>query len=192
MARKGFYFDMALCMGCRTCQVACKDRNGLETGTIYRRVETYEVGAYPTATAYQLSRTCNHCENPECVRVCPVGAMHVDEEDGTVQHDDETCIGCESCVKACPYGVPQYRPDFEISGKCDACLPLRQAGEENACVAACPLRAIEFGDIEELRARHPEAVDAIAVLPDPSQTAPSVAIGAKPAALEAGFTQIVI
>ena len=183
MARKGFYFDMALCMGCRTCQVACKDRNGLETGTIYRRVETYEVGAYPTATAYQLSRTCNHCENPECVRVCPVGAMHVDEEDGTVQHDDETCIGCESCVKACPYGVPQYRPDFKISGKCDACLPLRQAGEENACVAACPLRAIEFGDIEELRARHPEAVDAIAVLPEP-KTEPSIAIEAKPAALE--------
>ena len=91
-----------------------------------------------------------------------------------------------------PLRGAQYRPDFEISGKCDACLPLRQAGEENACVAACPLRAIEFGDIEELRARHPEAVDAIAVLPDPSQTAPSVAIGAKPAALEAGFTQIVI
>ena len=192
MARKGFYFDMALCMGCRTCQVACKDRNGLETGTIYRRVETYEVGAYPTATAYQLSRTCNHCENPECVRVCPVGAMHVDEEDGTVQHDDETCIGCESCVKACPYGVPQYRPDFEISGKCDACLPLRQAGEENACVAACPLRAIEFGDADELRAKHGDAVSELPVLPSAGLTEPNLLVDAPAGALREDFREVAL
>lgn len=179
-------------MGCRTCQIACKDKNGLEIGTIYRRVETYEVGEYPTPMTYQLSRTCNHCEDPECVRVCPVGAMYVDEDDGTVQHDDDKCIGCQSCVKSCPYGVPQYRAELNIAGKCDACLPLRKAGEVNACVAACPLRALEFGDIDELRAAHPDAVDAIAVLPDPSQTTPSLAINAKQAALEQGYTKFII
>lgn len=192
MARKGFYFNMALCMGCRTCQVACKDKNDLEIGTVYRRVETYEVGVYPAATSYQLTRTCNHCEEPECVRVCPVGAMHVDEADGTIQHDDETCIGCKNCVNACPYGVPQYRPDLKISGKCDACFALRGAGEENACVAACPMRALDFGDIEELRAKYPDAVDAIAALPDPSKTRPSVLIEAKPSSLETEFTEILI
>lgn len=192
MSPKGFYFNQDSCVGCRTCQVACKDKNDLELGTIYRRVESYEVGQFPQAKAYQLTKTCNHCANPECVRVCPAGAMYVDEEDGTVQHDDEVCIGCETCVNACPYGVPQYRPELKITGKCDACITLRAAGEETACVSSCPMRSLEFGDIEELRAKYPDAVDVIAVLPDPSQTAPSLAIVPKPAALENDYVAITI
>lgn len=192
MAMKGFYFNQAKCMGCRTCQIACKDKNDLEIGTIYRRVESYEVGEFPTAATYHVTRTCNHCSSPECVRVCPVGAMYVDTDDGTVQHDDEKCIGCESCVKSCPYGVPQYRPDLKISGKCDACIGLRANGESPACVASCPLRAIEFGDIDELRTKHQDATDAIAVLPDPAQTTPSLAISAKPNALETAYIQVFV
>ena len=192
MARKGFFFNQAKCIGCRTCQVACKDKTDLEIGVVYRRFDLFEVGEFPVAAAYGLSRTCNHCENPACVAKCPVGAMRIDEEDGTVQHDDGTCIGCQSCVKACPYGVPQYRAELKITGKCDGCIGLRSSGEPNACVASCPMRALEFGDIDELRAKHPDAVDVVAALPDPSQTTPSVAIDAKPSALEAGFVQVLV
>lgn len=191
-ARKGFYFNQRNCAGCKTCQVACKDKNDLEPGTLFRHVTDYEVGIYPHARAYHYAATCNHCEHPACVAVCPNAAMRVDKEDGTVQHDDERCIGCEYCVKACPYGVPQYMPALQKTHKCDACIQLRAVGDPPACVASCPMRALEFGPVDELRALHPDAVNRIAVLPDASQTNPSVAIDAKPAALETGAVQVML
>lgn len=191
MAHKGFYFNQDACVGCRTCQVACKDKNDLPIGIIYRKVDSFETGEFPTAMLYHLTHSCNHCENPACVANCPTGAMYIDEEDGTTQHDDEVCIGCETCVKSCPYEVPQYLPELKITGKCDACLELRKKGEENMCVAACPMRALEFGDIDELRAKHPDAVDSIAVLPAPD-TSPSVAIDAKPAAMQEDWFSVLV
>ena len=183
MGRKGFYYNQSACIGCRTCQVACKDKNDLDVGTLFRTVTSYETGSFPDAHVYHYAATCNHCENPACVAVCPNAATYIDENDGTVQHDDEKCIGCQYCVKACPYGVPQYIEEIQKTHKCDACIGLRSTGENPACVAACPMRAIDFGDIEELRQAHPDAVDAIAILPDASQTNPSVAIDAKETAL---------
>lgn len=188
----GFYVDLSSCIGCRTCQVACKDRRDIQVaGPRLRRVDSFECGTYPDVAMFHLNTSCNHCESPACVANCPTGAMHIDEEDGTVQHDDEVCIGCEACVKACPYEVPQYRSELKITGKCDGCLGIRSKGEQNACVASCPMRAIEFGDIDELRAAHPDAVDKIAVLPEPTTT-PSVAIDAKPAALEEDWVSVII
>ena len=72
-----------MCTGCRTCQVACKDKNRLDVGTLFREVKSYEVGSYPDVTFYHMTMSCNHCENPACVSACPVGAMYV-AEDGTV------------------------------------------------------------------------------------------------------------
>ena len=183
MTRKGFYFDSTRCVGCKTCQVACKLKNALPLGITYRSVANYEVGEYPSSKYYHVSRTCNHCLDAACVANCPTGAMYRDEEDGTVQHDDEKCIGCQYCVKACPYGVPQHIESIQKTHKCDGCIELRANGEQPACVAACPMRALEFGPIDELRAAHPDAVNAVAILPEP-KTEPSVAIVAKPAALE--------
>lgn len=184
MTRQGFYYSNRKCVGCRTCQVACKDKNDLKVGELFRRVVSYQVGTYPDAMLYHYASTCNHCEMPACVSVCPNQAMYVNEEDGTVQHDDSKCIGCQYCANACPYGVPQYMEDIQLTHKCDACIDLRQNGEQPACVAACPMRALEFGPIDELRASHPDSVNWITVLPDSSQTNPSVAIDAKKAALE--------
>ncbi|WP_418914791.1 4Fe-4S dicluster domain-containing protein [Adlercreutzia sp.] len=183
MGRKGFYYDQTVCIGCRTCQVACKNKNQLEVGTLFRQVHTFETGSFPNARVYHYAATCNHCENPACVAVCPNAAMFIDETDGTVQHDDTKCIGCEYCVKACPYGVPQYIESKSKTHKCDACYQLRAIGEQPACVAGCPMRALEFGEIDELRAKHPDAVNQIAALPDASETNPSVAISAKEYAL---------
>lgn len=192
MARKGFYFDMTKCIGCRTCQIACKDVNGLEVGTLFRHVASYEVGTYPNARMYHYASSCNHCENPACVEVCPVGAMYVDEEDGTIQHDDSICIGCKTCVAACPYTVPQFVEELGIVQKCSLCKSLRDNGEEPACVSSCLTRALEWGDIDELRERHPDAVSDIAVLPPSETTLPSVLVMPKEAAFEADYRPFAI
>ena len=102
VVRKGFYFNQRNCIGCKTCQIACKDKNDLDIGVVFRHVNDYEVGTYPDATGYHYAATCNHCIDPACVAVCPNAATYIDKKDGTVQHDDEKCIGCEYCVKACP------------------------------------------------------------------------------------------
>ena len=111
----GFYFDMTRCIGCRACQVACKDKNRLDVGTIYRTADSYEVGTFPKVKMYSFSTSCNHCQNPACVSACPVGAMYK-AEDGTVLHDDKLCIGCQACVSACPYDVPQYIEEKKVVG----------------------------------------------------------------------------
>ena len=178
MARKAFYFDMTACIGCRTCQIACKDKNGLEVGTTFRHVDSYESGDYPLPTLYHYSSSCNHCANPACVAACPTGAMYIDA-DGTVQHDDALCIGCQTCGAACPYSVPQYVADLEVVHKCDMCRELTDNGEQPACVAACQTRCLQWGDYDELLAAHPDAVADIAILPDSSTTDPSVLITPK-------------
>ncbi|RNL45060.1 4Fe-4S dicluster domain-containing protein [Paraeggerthella hongkongensis] len=190
MTKQGFYFDLTSCSGCRTCQVACKDKNALGVGTLFRHVHTFETGAYPEARLYSFAATCNHCMNPACVEACPNSAMYIDEEDGTVQHDDSKCIGCQYCVKACPYGVPQYIEESKLTHKCDGCIQLRKNGEVPACVAACPMRAIEFGSYDELLAAHPEAVSDVAVLPNSAETSPCTLINPKPAALEQDYRPV--
>ena len=179
-------------MGCRTCQVACCDKNDLDPIVVFRNVKSFEVGEFPKARSYHYSATCNHCENPACVPGCPTEAMYINEEDGTIQHDDEKCIGCQYCVKTCPYGVPQYVESLEISQKCDACIELRAGGEPPACVASCSMRALEFGSIDELRAKYPEAVQEIALLPSADMTSPSLAIAPKPIALEDNYQQKIL
>lgn len=168
----GFYLDMTSCTGCRTCQIACKDKNDLAIGTLFRRVETYESGIFPKPGLYHVSRTCNHCTNPACVENCPTGAMYIDEETKTVQHKDEECIGCQSCVKACPYGIPQFLEEDKIVHKCDMCMNLISQGENPACVDACMMRALEWGDFDEIETKHNDAVRDMAILPPSSKTDP--------------------
>ena len=125
------------------------------------------------------------------MEVCPAGATYINEEDGTVQHDDEACIGCGYCVKACPYGHPVLIEELNVVHRCDGCIDLRAAGEKPACVAACPMRALDFGPIEELRAAHPDGVNVISVLPEPT-TDPSVVIDARQSALSGEPKQLVL
>lgn len=183
MSKKGFFIDQSKCWGCRTCQVACKDKNDLPIGALFRNVSSYEIGQYPEAKFFHYPRTCNHCINPACVANCPTGAMHIDDEDGTVQHSDEACIGCGTCAKSCPYEVPVIVEEEGIARKCDGCKQLRENGEEPACVASCIMRAIEFGDFDELQAKHPDTVRDLSILPDSSETEPCTLIAANPTAV---------
>ena len=186
----GFYFDMTRCVGCRACQVACKDKNRLEVGIVLRNAKTYEVGEFPDVKTYSYSASCNHCEDPACVKVCPTGAMYK-AEDGTVICDTALCNGCKMCAMACPYKVPQYDEAAAVVRKCDACAYLRAKGQNPACVDACPSRALDFGDLDELRAKYGEGLtNKIAILPEAKITGPNVLIKAKEIAFNDNFVEL--
>ncbi|NTU88867.1 MAG: 4Fe-4S dicluster domain-containing protein, partial [Actinobacteria bacterium] len=119
-------------------------------------------------------------------------AMYKDA-DGTVQHDDATCIGCQTCVKVCPYGAPQYMEDDGIVQKCDTCSALRAGGMSTVCVSACPMRAIDFGEMDKLRAKYGEGLVSELPCTEPSSTtSPNLLIKANTAALRDDFTEIVL
>lgn len=153
-----FYFEQEHCTGCMACQMACKDKNNLEVGQLFRKVSEVAGGSYqekdgaviPHVYAFWLSISCNHCSNPVCVASCPVGAMQKRAEDGIVYIDQERCIGCLRCSQSCPYDAPQYNPKVKKVGKCDFCQDLLAEGKPPVCVAACPLRALDYGPLDRL------------------------------------------
>ena len=97
----GFYLDQSRCTGCRACQVVCKDKNRLEVGTLYREAHSYTVGEFPKVQGFSYTFSCNHCEDPVCLKNCPTGAIYK-AADGTVIQDQSKCIGCRMCVMSCP------------------------------------------------------------------------------------------
>lgn len=189
----GFYIDLTRCSGCRVCQVACKDRLGIErAGAVPRRVTSYEAGVYPNARLYNVSVGCNHCENPQCVANCPTGAMFKSKE-GVVLHDDGVCIGCETCISSCPYDAPQYMEESDLIIKCDTCKALRDAGELPVCVASCNMRALDFGDMGKLKEKYgSDLVSEIPCLPSVDATTPNLLIKPRDAALQADFFQVIM
>ncbi len=180
----GFYFDNSRCTGCRTCEMACKDYKDLDADTAFRHVYDYEGGTWTeignglyeqNCFSYHLSISCQHCDDPACTSVCPTGAMHKDADTGLVSVDTERCIGCGYCHMACPYNAPKVDRDKGHSVKCDGCQDRVAAGLRPICVESCPLRALDFGDIEELRATY-EGTDAIAPMPEAHYTNPNIVI----------------
>jgi anaerobic dimethyl sulfoxide reductase subunit B (iron-sulfur subunit) len=179
--RPAFYLDVQICTGCKTCIVACKDKNDLAPGVRWRRVFEYSGGEWcskPDGTfrqdvfAYYISVSCNHCAEPICVEVCPTTAMTHDEN-GIVTVDQTKCIGCRYCEWACPYGAPQYHSDRGVMTKCDFCRDELRVGGVPACVAACPTRALNFGEFDELKQDLILDVQkAMAPLPDHGLTEP--------------------
>ncbi len=196
MAKKGFYFDSTRCMGCRTCEMACKDYYDTDVDTNYRKIYDCEGGFCSLSDdgtvenavyTYHVSLGCNHCDNPACVSACPTGAIHKDEEAGLVLIDDERCIGCGYCAMACPYNAPKVDREKGHSVKCSGCYERLQKGEQPVCVTACPLRALQFGDIDELKSDYSDAeVADIAPLPSKSYTSPNLLIKVCPDARPAG------
>ncbi len=176
-----FFVDISSCTGCKACQVACKDKNQLPVGINWRRVFQYEGGDWVEESgfmkpsgffAYFVSAACMHCENAVCMEVCPASAISK-REDGIVLIDETKCIGCRYCSWVCPYGAPQYDTERGVMTKCTFCYDLIDKGEDPACVEACPYRAIEYGELEELQAKY-GTFSAPAPLPDPSITIPSI------------------
>lgn len=181
--QKAFYFDSSVCIGCKACQTACKDDNNLPLGVLWRRVVEYGGGNWvvrngvPTANnvfSYFISTSCQHCEDPICMNVCPAAAISK-REDGIVLINPDQCIGCRYCEWACPYGAPQFIEEQGVMSKCDFCYDLQDQGLNPACVDACVMRCLDFGDLDELRAKYGGTAE-IEPLPSADITHPAFVI----------------
>lgn len=145
----GFLIDQSKCIGCHACSTACKSENQVPLGVYRTWVKYVETGAYPDVRRrFQVTR-CNHCANPPCVRICPVTAMY-QRDDGIVEFDPSICIGCKSCMQACPYDSIYLDPETNTAAKCTFCAHRLDVGLEPACVVVCPEHAILAGDLNDL------------------------------------------
>lgn len=173
--RYGMAIDISACAGCHACTIACKSNNNLPNGVVYHRVRTdggtyvdTASGTYPKdlhKKHYPIG--CQHCSNPACVAECPTGASY-QREDGIVAIKQDECIGCGTCITACPYDVrtlieeePEYVVDFPLGDwdapthkagtveKCTFCVNRLERGEVPACMELCPGRVRHWGDLDD-------------------------------------------
>ncbi|MEG0302369.1 MAG: 4Fe-4S dicluster domain-containing protein [Gordonibacter sp.] len=169
----GFVIDLEKCVGCHGCSVACKGANGTPPGVMRSRVLRGTEGTYPNAVRTIRPVLCMMCEKPACVAACATGASTIREEDGIVVIDKKKCIGCKSCIEACPYGarflvenaegyfgteLNEYEsvayegmPKMTVD-KCDFCIEHAGTGKPDpVCVQACMAEARIFGDLDEMK-----------------------------------------
>jgi formate dehydrogenase iron-sulfur subunit len=169
--RMGFFTDTSLCIGCKACEVACKEWNQIPdsieglTGMSYDN--TVDLGAntwrhvqfieQPTQIEDEdgfrwlmSSDVCKHCTSAACLDVCPTGALFRTEFDTVVVQAD-ICNGCGYCIPACPFGVLERREGDGRVWKCTLCYDRLKDGSEPACAQACPTNSIQFGELEDLR-----------------------------------------
>ncbi|GAA0380469.1 4Fe-4S dicluster domain-containing protein [Microbispora corallina] len=169
--RMGFFTDTTLCIGCKACEVACKEWNDVpDDGFVFRATSYDNTGALGADTWRHVafieqdsrwlmsSDVCKHCTHAACLDVCPTGALFRTEFDTVVVQSD-VCNGCGYCVPACPYGVIDRRERDGRAWKCTMCYDRLRGGLEPACAKACPTKSIQFGPLEELRVRAEERVE---------------------------------
>jgi formate dehydrogenase iron-sulfur subunit len=177
--RVGFFTDTTVCIGCKACEVACKEWNGLPddlagfTGESYDNtsalgantwrhvafVEQSKLVADDSGTRWLMSSdVCKHCSEAACLEVCPTGSIFRTEF-GTVVVQEDICNGCGYCVVACPFGVIDRRETDGRAWKCTLCYDRLKDGLEPACAKACPTDSIQFGELEVLRVRASERLE---------------------------------
>ena len=176
MTQFGLAIDQKRCIGCHTCSVACKEQNNLPRNMWWNKTTTegsdiidVPTGEFPNTELVYRTVSCQHCASPACEAVCPTGATHKDEATGIVLVNEDECIGCQSCIQACPYegvrtlleGEPEFYGSDAIGGlgivkhqsgtveKCTLCHHLTSQGGQPACVGVCPARARVFGDLDD-------------------------------------------
>jgi Fe-S-cluster-containing dehydrogenase component/formate-dependent nitrite reductase membrane component NrfD len=144
----GFVIDHRKCIGCHACTVACKSEHQIPIGSFRTWVKYIETGTYPDSRRFFSVLRCNHCDDAPCVTICPVTALFK-RNDGIVDFDGDRCIGCKSCMQACPYDALYINPDTNTAEKCNYCAHRIETGMEPACVIVCPVQAIVSGDIDD-------------------------------------------
>ncbi|MEI6206686.1 MAG: 4Fe-4S dicluster domain-containing protein [Desulfuromonadales bacterium] len=167
-ARKGFLVDTARCIGCRSCQVACKQWNKLDadktankgtfenprdlTPALYNRIKFIEKETSGEVSWLFFNERCMHCGDAGCMKVCPSPGALYRTNDGIVAYNKEKCISCKYCVSACPFNIPRYGADDKVS-KCHLCLDRVVGGMSPACAKACPTETLKYGSRAELIAK---------------------------------------
>jgi len=168
--RLGFFTDTSVCIGCKACEVACKEWNLVpEAGPLALTGDSYDNTGALGANSWRhvafveqdgehglrwlmSSDVCKHCSSAACLEVCPTGALFRTEF-GTVVVQADVCNGCGYCVPACPFGVIERREDDGRVFKCTLCYDRLKDGMQPACASACPTDSIQFGPLDELRER---------------------------------------
>ncbi len=155
MAEYGMVIDLGRCIGCHACSVACKAEFDVPLGVWRSWVKYLVKGEYPNVKKHFLPRLCNHCDDPPCVKVCPVQATYKDK-DGLVLQRYERCIGCKYCMMACPYDArfilprkSNVSPYKHVIDKCTFCNHRVKNGQLPACVVTCQGGARIFGDLSD-------------------------------------------
>jgi Fe-S-cluster-containing dehydrogenase component/formate-dependent nitrite reductase membrane component NrfD len=143
----GFIIDNRKCIGCHACTVACKAEHDVPIGVNRTWVKYIEKGEFPNTRRLFSVMRCNHCEDAPCVDICPTTALF-HREDGIVDFDERRCIGCKSCMQACPYDALYIDPETETAAKCNYCAHRVDISLEPACVNVCPVHAIVSGDMD--------------------------------------------
>jgi formate dehydrogenase iron-sulfur subunit len=182
--RMGFFTDTSVCIGCKACEVACKEWNQLpadgldflatsydNTGALgsdsWRHVAFVEQPTDGGGVRWLMSSdVCKHCTEAACLDVCPTGSLFRTEF-GTVVVQQDVCNGCGYCVPACPFGVIDQRRGDGRAWKCTLCYDRLRDGQEPACAKACPTASIQFGPLDELRVRAGARVEAVRAAGEP-------------------------
>jgi len=150
--RYGFVIDQTTCIGCHACTVACKTEHQVPLGVNRTWVKYVEQGTWPDTTRSFSVMRCNHCTDAPCVTICPTSALFK-RKDGIVDFDTSRCIGCKSCMQACPYDALYIDPNDHTAQKCNYCAHRVEVGIEPACVVVCPEQAIVAGDLDDPETR---------------------------------------
>jgi formate dehydrogenase iron-sulfur subunit len=187
--RMGFFTDTSLCIGCKACEVACKEWNQLPTDDFGFTGQSYDnTGRLSSDTWRHVafveqrkpvqtedadglrwlmsSDVCKHCTTAPCLDVCPTGALFRTEF-GTVVVQDDVCNGCGMCVPACPFGVIERREEDGRAWKCTLCYDRLKDGMEPACAKACPTDSIQYGPLDELRIHAAGRLDEVKAAGEP-------------------------
>jgi Fe-S-cluster-containing dehydrogenase component/formate-dependent nitrite reductase membrane component NrfD len=146
--RYGFVIDQNRCIGCHACTVACKEEHNVPIGVFRTWVKYIEKGEFPNTSRHFGVMRCNHCDAAPCVEICPTSALFR-RPDGIVDFDTSLCIGCKSCMQACPYDALYIDPKSNTAAKCNFCAHRVELKLEPACVIVCPTRAIIAGDLDD-------------------------------------------
>jgi Fe-S-cluster-containing dehydrogenase component/DMSO reductase anchor subunit len=148
MEKNAFIFNTNKCVGCMACVAGCSIENGTDLQVNWREVNCHNKIKHPSLPVFHFSLACNHCEDAPCMKNCPALAYTRDKETGAIIHHAEACIGCKYCTWACPYDAPKFNENTKIVEKCNFCVDRISDGKRPACVEACPVGALEFGQKE--------------------------------------------